>query len=73
MDRRPIEKLKEILGHSTVQVTERYAHLKTDLFSPADLAAMSIDLTPGEGPHRYRWLRCGYAGGGRPRREVVSI
>jgi hypothetical protein len=49
MDGRPIEKLKEILGHSTVQVTEHYAHLKTDLFSPADLAAMSIHLTPGEG------------------------
>ena len=49
MDGRPIEKLKEILGHSTVQVTERYAHLKVDLFGPADLAAMAIDLTPGEG------------------------
>jgi hypothetical protein len=33
MDGRPIEKLKKILGHSTVQVTERYAHLKIDLFS----------------------------------------
>ena len=41
-------KLKEISGHSTVQVTERNAHLKTDLFSPADLAAMSVDLTPGD-------------------------
>jgi uncharacterized protein YbjT (DUF2867 family) len=28
---------------------------------------------PGRGPHRYRWLRCGYAGGRRTRREVVSI
>jgi integrase len=48
MDGRPIEKLKEILGHSTVQVTERYAHLRVDLFGPADLAAMAVDLTPGE-------------------------
>jgi len=47
MDGRPIEKLKEILGHSTVQVTERYAHLKTDLFSAADLAAVAVDLAPG--------------------------
>jgi hypothetical protein len=46
MDGRLIEKLKEILGHSTVQVTERYAHLRVDLFQPADLAAMAIDLTP---------------------------
>jgi len=48
MDGRPIEKVKEILGHSTVQATERYAHLKTDLFSAADLAAMTLDLTPGD-------------------------
>ena len=27
-----IEKLREILGHSTVLVTERYAHLKPELF-----------------------------------------
>lgn len=47
MDGRPIEKLKEILGHSTVQVTERYAHLRVDLFQPEDLAAVTVDLTPG--------------------------
>jgi len=47
MDGRPIEKLKEILGHSTIQVTERYAHLRVDLFQPEDLAAMAVDLTPG--------------------------
>ncbi len=48
MDGRSTEKLKEIPGHSTVQVTERYAHLKTDRFSLADLAAMSVDVTPGD-------------------------
>ena len=32
-----IEKLREILGHSTVLVTERYAHLKPELFQEADL------------------------------------
>ncbi|HVT07870.1 MAG TPA: tyrosine-type recombinase/integrase [Polyangia bacterium] len=46
MDGRPIEMLKEILGHSTVQITERYAHLRVDLFRPEDLAAMSVDLSP---------------------------
>jgi len=42
-----IEKLKEILGHSTVQVTERYAHLKTDLFPTKDLGTIAVDLRPG--------------------------
>jgi len=42
IDGRSIEKLKEILGHSTVQVTERHAHLKTDLVSAADLAAVAV-------------------------------
>jgi integrase len=42
-----IEKLKEILGHSTVQVTERYAHLKTDLFPAKDLGTIALDLRPG--------------------------
>ena len=35
-DGRPIERLREILGHSTVKVTERYAHLRPDLFSEED-------------------------------------
>ena len=47
MDGRPIEKLKELLGHSTVRVTERYAHLRVDLFQPEDCAAVAVDLTPG--------------------------
>ena len=41
-----IEKLKEILGHYSVVVTERYAHLRPDLFSPADLATITLDLAP---------------------------
>jgi hypothetical protein len=48
MDGRPIEMLKEILGHSTVQVTERSAHLRMDLFRPENLAAMSVDPVPAE-------------------------
>jgi hypothetical protein len=39
-------KLKEILGHSTVQITERYAHLKTDLFGAKDLGTIPLDLRP---------------------------
>ncbi len=48
-DGRPIEKLKEILGHSSVQMTERYAHNRKDTFGPADLAAVAVDLSTPAG------------------------
>jgi integrase len=44
MDGRPIEKLRDILGHSTVQVTERYAHLSPEAFGAADYAAVYVKL-----------------------------
>jgi hypothetical protein len=43
-----IEKLKEILGHYSVVMTERYAHLRPDLFSAKDLATIDLDLNAGE-------------------------
>jgi hypothetical protein len=45
MNGRPIEKLRNILGHSSVDVTERYAHLAPDLFSAADYDAVTVDFT----------------------------
>ncbi len=39
-----IEKLKEILGHYSVVVTERYAHLRPDLFPASDLATITLDM-----------------------------
>jgi integrase len=45
-----IETLREIMGHSSVQVTERYAHLRPDLFGPAHRAALKISLAPGAAP-----------------------
>lgn len=42
-----IEKLKEILGHYSVVMTERYAHLRVDLFSERDLATIPLTLTTG--------------------------
>jgi len=42
-----IEKLREILGHSTVLVTERYAHLKPELFQEADLVRADVSLVAG--------------------------
>jgi integrase len=40
-----IEKLRVILGHSTVLVTERYAHLKPELFQEADLLRADVNLS----------------------------
>ncbi len=41
-----IEKLKEILGHYSVVVTERYAHLRPDLFPASDLGTIALELVP---------------------------
>jgi len=39
-----IEKLKEILGHYSVVMTERYAHLTPELFTAKDLQTISVPL-----------------------------
>lgn len=44
-----LEKLRELMGHSTVIVTERYSHLKLDLFADADLGRIAVDLRPTGG------------------------
>lgn len=41
-----IEKLKEILGHYSVVMTERYAHLRPDLFPASDLGLIALSLRP---------------------------
>ena len=42
-----MEKLSKILGHSSVVVTERYAHLRPELFRPEDYEVFDIALRPG--------------------------
>jgi hypothetical protein len=42
-----IEKLSKVMGHASVVTTERYAHLRTDLFREADYEVVRVDLSPG--------------------------
>ncbi len=46
---RSIEELKEILGHYSVVVTERYAHLRPDLFAEGAHQALRVDLSATDG------------------------
>jgi integrase len=39
-----IERLRDIMGHSSVAVTERYAHLKPDLFPARELERADLDI-----------------------------
>jgi integrase len=39
-----LEKLAKVMGHSSIVVTERYAHLKPDLFREEDYGLLNIDL-----------------------------
>ena len=45
----PIESLSKVMGHSSVVVTERYAHLRPDLFSEKLFDAISVDLSQPRG------------------------
>ena len=77
-----IEKLKEILGHYSVVVTERYTHLRTDLFAPKDLGTIALDLKAGSsvpvqigptlGPPPPMRARKAAIGGGKNRSSCVS-
>lgn len=44
-----MEKLAAILGHSSTEVTRRYAHLRTDLFGDKERSLLSVDLGRGPG------------------------
>ena len=41
-----LETLREMMGHSSVTVTERYAHLVPGQYSEADRARVQVDVTP---------------------------
>jgi integrase len=44
-----IELLSKILGHSSVAVTQHYAHMKVDLFAESAFCAMTVDLSQPAG------------------------
>ena len=44
-----IEKLSKIMGHASVTTTERYSHLRADLFRESDYEVMPADLSSPKG------------------------
>ena len=44
-----VEKLKEMMGHYSMVVTERYSHLRPDLFTPSDLATLKVNMRAATG------------------------
>jgi integrase len=43
-----IEKLSAVMGHSSTIVTQRYAHLRPELFTARDFGHMDVDLGAGD-------------------------
>jgi len=54
-----IEVLKEILGHYSVVVTERYTHLRPDLFADRERSTIPLALNPAAAPLRANWAEFG--------------
>lgn len=44
-----IEKLSKIMGHASITTTERYSHLRADLFRQTDYEVMPADLSTPKG------------------------
>jgi integrase len=44
---RPLRELQKILGHSSIAITERYAHLAPGYWAPGVHAALAVDLSRG--------------------------
>jgi site-specific recombinase XerD len=52
-----LSKLAEVLGHSTREVTLRYAHLQPGNFSDTERALVNVDLAPSKVLHMQRASR----------------
>jgi len=75
-----IEKLSKLMGHSSVTTTERYAHLRTDLFRPEDYDRLMVDLgardaevIPFKAPSDADAGAVGYAGATEGADEVTAV
>lgn len=44
LEGKPIGRLARMLGHSETEVTQRYAHLRVDLFPAEERQALAIDM-----------------------------
>jgi hypothetical protein len=44
-----LELLRTLMGHSSVTTTERYSHLRPDLFAESAFATMNVDLSQPAG------------------------
>jgi integrase len=56
LEGKPIGRLAKMMGHSETEVTERYAHLRADLFPAEDRQALAIDLDGHAIPHGYKMV-----------------
>ena len=45
-----------MMGHSETEVTERYAHLRVDLFPAEDRQALAIDMDGYAGRNGYKMV-----------------
>lgn len=63
-----IEKLSKVLGHYSVVVTERYTHLRPDLFSAKDLGTVAVDLETKPGG----WAAIGQQQSARHREDLMN-
>jgi hypothetical protein len=44
-----LELLRTLMGHSSVTTTERYSHLRPDMFAESAFRAMDVDLSQPAG------------------------
>jgi integrase len=44
---RPLRELQKLMGHSSITITERYAHLAPDYWAAGVHDALDVDLSPG--------------------------
>jgi hypothetical protein len=53
-----MEKLAEVMGHTSTEVTGRYARLRPDLFREADHELLDVDLARGRRGRTDAETRC---------------